>query len=150
MFHLIDKGKGAEASYNMSRKHSWTPKLVFQFYNMAMNNAYKTYKALVMEEEDANHICLSMVDAIKELAYALCQRGEIIRMRAPSHPLYQRDVARVHGFETGKRISSDAKWTHETIAEGQHVVKSCKSALTNLQKREVRCMHQSISYARRG
>jgi hypothetical protein len=65
---------------------------------MAMNNAYKIYKALVMEEEDANHICLSMGDAIKELAHALCQRGENICTRTPSHPLHQRDMARVHGF----------------------------------------------------
>jgi hypothetical protein len=42
-FHLIDKGNGAEATYDMagkSRSHNWAPKLVFRLYNMAMNNAY--------------------------------------------------------------------------------------------------------------
>jgi hypothetical protein len=107
-FHLINKGNSAEALYNMGKKshtHNWTPKSVFRFYNTAMNNTYKIYKALVMGEEDANCICLNMGDAIKELAYALCQRGENIRTRVPSHPLHQRDMARVHGFEMGKKIA---------------------------------------------
>ncbi len=58
-FHLIDKGNGAEVSYNMggkSRTHNWTPKLVFQFYNIALNKIYKIYKGLVMAE-DGNCIC---------------------------------------------------------------------------------------------
>jgi hypothetical protein len=48
-FHLIDKGNGAEASYDLggkSRLHNWSPKLVFRFFNMALNNAYKMYTAL--------------------------------------------------------------------------------------------------------
>ncbi len=80
MFHLIDKGNGVEALYGMGGKrwtHNCTSKLVFCFSKMAMNNAYKNYKAFVMEE-DANSICLSMGDAIKELAHAVCQRGENI------------------------------------------------------------------------
>ena len=43
-FHLIDKGNGAEASYDLGGKsqlHDWSPKLVFRLYNMALNNAYK-------------------------------------------------------------------------------------------------------------
>jgi hypothetical protein len=49
-FHLIDKGNGAEALYNLggrSRVHNWSPKLVFRFFNMALNIAYKMYTALV-------------------------------------------------------------------------------------------------------
>ncbi len=49
-------------------------KLAFQFYNMALNNAYKIYKDLVMAE-DGNCICLNMGDTVKELAHALCQKG---------------------------------------------------------------------------
>ena len=51
-FHLINKGNGAEASYDpggKSRHHKWSPKLVFWLYNMALNNAYKMYTALVKE-----------------------------------------------------------------------------------------------------
>ncbi len=42
-FHLIDKGNGKEAKYDMagkSRSHNWAPKLVFRLFNMAINNAY--------------------------------------------------------------------------------------------------------------
>jgi hypothetical protein len=52
-FHLIDKGNGKEAKYDMARKsqsHNWAPKLVFWMFNMAMNNAYVVYKDLVSRE----------------------------------------------------------------------------------------------------
>ena len=48
-FHLIDKGNGAEAHYDMGKEshaHNWSPKLVFQLWNMSMHNAYKIYSAL--------------------------------------------------------------------------------------------------------
>jgi len=41
-FHLIDKRNGAEANYNLggkSRLHNRSQKLIFWFYNMALNNA---------------------------------------------------------------------------------------------------------------
>ena len=40
-------GNGKEAKYNMagkSRSNNWAPKLVFQMFNMAMNNAYVALK----------------------------------------------------------------------------------------------------------
>ncbi len=49
-FHLIDKGNGAEAKYDMagqSRSHNWAPKLVFRMFNMALNNSYIVYKELI-------------------------------------------------------------------------------------------------------
>ena len=42
-FHLIDKGNGVEASYDLggkSRLHNWSPKLVFQLYNMVWVTAF--------------------------------------------------------------------------------------------------------------
>ncbi len=51
-FHLIDKGNGVEANYNLvgkSRLHNWSPKLIFRLFNMVLNNAYKMYTALVKE-----------------------------------------------------------------------------------------------------
>ena len=49
-FHLIDKGNGAEAKYDIgiqSHKNGWTPKLSLWYFNMNMNNAYKIYEYLV-------------------------------------------------------------------------------------------------------
>ncbi len=51
-FHLIDKGNGAEANYDLggkSRLHNWLPKLIFRLYNMSINNAYKMYMMLVKQ-----------------------------------------------------------------------------------------------------
>jgi hypothetical protein len=80
MFHLIDKGNGKEAKYNMagkSQKHNWSPKLVFCMFNMALNNAYVFYKELVTREGNGRD-CLNMGKAVRELAHGLCQRGEPI------------------------------------------------------------------------
>ncbi|KAL3765170.1 hypothetical protein ACHAW5_008589 [Stephanodiscus triporus] len=91
-FHLIDKGNGKEAKYDMagaSRSHNWAPKLVFWMFNMAMNNAYVVYKELVTREGGN---VLPMGKAVRELAHGLCQRGEPIRVRAATHPSHLRDM----------------------------------------------------------
>ena len=49
-FHLIYKENGAEANYDLGRKshlHNWSPKSIFWLYNIALNNSYKMYKALI-------------------------------------------------------------------------------------------------------
>jgi hypothetical protein len=79
-FHLIDNGNGKEAKYDMagkSRKHNWSPKLVFRMFNMALNNAYVVYKELVNREGNGRD-CLNMGKAVRELAHGLCQQGEPI------------------------------------------------------------------------
>ena len=46
MFHLINKGNGKEAKYNMagkSRSHNLAPTLLFWVVNMALNDAYLVY-----------------------------------------------------------------------------------------------------------
>jgi hypothetical protein len=76
-FHLIDKGNGAEASYDLggkSRLHNWSPKLVFWLYNMALNNAYKMYTALIKEHTPERRF-LRMGDAVRESTLDLCHRG---------------------------------------------------------------------------
>ena len=70
-FHLIDKGNGAEAHYDMggkSRTHNWLPKLVFQLWNMLMHNAYKIYSVLHKKyTHDQN--CLLVKQCVKELTF---------------------------------------------------------------------------------
>ena len=49
-FHWIDKGNGAEATYDsgmQTHSHDWKPKLAFRYFNMNLNNAYKIYDVLV-------------------------------------------------------------------------------------------------------
>ncbi len=144
-FHLIDKGNRAETSYNTggkSRTHNWTPKLVFQFYNMALNNAYKIFKGLVMVE-DGNHICLNMGDAVKELAHALCQKGENIRTHMVNYLAHRGNMVSVYGFMTGTKHFSDEKWAQEVTEVPIHAVLR-KSVLTRLKKNEVWYVHQNL------
>ena len=74
-FHLIDKGNGAKASYNLggkSRMHNWLPKIILRLINMLMINAYRIYKLLVTKRMPNRH-CLMMREAIKELTFLLMQ-----------------------------------------------------------------------------
>ena len=51
-FHLIDKGNGAEAKYDLAReskKHEWNLKLSLRLFNMNFNSAYRIYLALMVQ-----------------------------------------------------------------------------------------------------
>ena len=98
-FHLIDKGNGVEASYDLggkSRLHNWSPKLVFRLYNMALNNAYKMYMALVKEHTPEQRF-LSMGNAVRELTHDLCQRGPAMRKLRAEHPSWTRNLGNCSG-----------------------------------------------------
>jgi hypothetical protein len=98
-FHLIDKGNGAEETYDMggkSRTHNWSPKIIFWLINMTMANAYQIYCTMVTERTyDCK--CLSMKDTIKEETFALMQRGAPMRTREALHPQPEIDLSRLHG-----------------------------------------------------
>ncbi len=108
-FHLIDKGNGAEANYDLGGKshlHNWSPKLIFWLYNMALNNAYKIYTA-IMELHIAGRHLLDVGDAVWELMHELCQRGPAMRQMRAEHPSWTRDMTRLFGWFTGRKIGSD-------------------------------------------
>ncbi len=93
-FYLINKGNGAEASYDLggkSRLHNWSPKLVFRLYNMALNNAYKMFTALVKGHMPERRF-LSMGDTVRELTHDLCQRGPAMQKLGAEHPSWTRDL----------------------------------------------------------
>jgi hypothetical protein len=93
-FHLINKGNGKEAKYDMagkSRKHNWSPKLVFRMFNIALNNAFVVYTELVSREGNGRD-CLKMGNMVRELAHGLCQRGKPIRNRTATHRVHLRDT----------------------------------------------------------
>ena len=89
-----------------SRSHNWAPKLVFRLFNMAMNNAYVMYTELVARDGGE---AMPMGRSMKELAHALCQRGESMRSYAPMHPAHLRDMNRVDGHTKGTKIRKDRK-----------------------------------------
>ena len=100
-FHLIDRGNGKEAKYDMAREsksHKWVPKLVFRMFNMVLNNTYVIYKELVSRDggnpfrESNERACLTMGKAVRELVHGLCQWGEPIQTRVVTHPVHWRDM----------------------------------------------------------
>ena len=110
-FHLIDKGNGAEASYDLggkSRTHNWSPKIILRLINMLMINAYRIYKLLVTTRTPDRH-CLTIREAIKELTFSLMQRGAPMRRRETSHPNPTVDCSRILGWSSGMKIRSDEK-----------------------------------------
>ncbi len=110
-FHLIDKGNGVEANHNLggkSRLHNWLPKLIFRLFNMALNNAYKTYMALVKEHMPERRF-LEMGNAVRELTHDLCQRGPAMQKLRAEHPSWTRDMRKLFGWITGQKVCSDAK-----------------------------------------
>ena len=109
-FHLIDKGNGAEATYDMgghSWTHNWSPKIQMRYFNMNFNNAFKIYRNL-MEKYTPNRRPLRMKGGVSELANHLMQRGEPMRLQKAEHPTNSRDLTNMFDFGTGRKIRSDA------------------------------------------
>ena len=110
-FHLIDKGNGAEANYDLggkSRLHNWLPKLIFWLYNMSLNNAYKMYKALVKQHTPKWRF-LDMGNTVRELTHDLCQMGPAKRKLRAEHPSWMQDMLKLFGWITGRKVCSDVK-----------------------------------------
>jgi hypothetical protein len=87
-FHLIDEGNGVEVNYDLGGKnhlHNWLPNLIFQLYNMALNNTYKIYKALVKHHTPEQRY-LNMGNAMRELTHNLYQRGPVMQKLRAEHP----------------------------------------------------------------
>jgi hypothetical protein len=100
-----------EASYDLGGKsqlHNWSPKLVFRLYNMALNNVYKMYMALIKEHTPERRF-LPMGDAMRELTHNLCQRGPSMRNLRAEHPSWTRVMGKLFGWVTGRKVRSDAK-----------------------------------------
>ena len=117
-FHQIDKGNMIESRYVLgkqgSKKHGWSPKLSFRFFNMTLNNAYKIYTVLherehqqAENETDRLKPLSSMDEAIEELTYSLLQGGDGIRKRSAYHPPPQRDLQYVFDRNGGTKQRTD-------------------------------------------
>jgi len=131
-FHLIDKGNGAEANYDLggkSRLHNWSPKLTFWL-------AYKMYKALVKQHTPERRF-LDMGDAMRELTHDLCQRGPAMRKLRAEHPSWTRDMSKLFGWITGGKVCSDAKrmMTVQSVMPQEETPTDNYALLKNQQRR---------------
>ena len=87
-YHLIDKGNGAEAKYDISTEshlHGWPPKLAARFFNMNTNNAYKVYVCL-HKKYHRRRKPMEIRDCINNLTHSLLQQGLEIRQRGVGAP----------------------------------------------------------------
>jgi hypothetical protein len=101
-FHLIDKGNGVGANYDLggkSRLDNWAPKLIFWLYNMALNNTYSMYKALV-KQHTPERTFLDTTDTMREFTY-----GQEAEGRASE--LWTRGMLKLFGWITGRKVCSD-------------------------------------------
>ena len=74
---------------------------------MTLNNAFKIYDALT-SEYTPNRRAMTMPESVKELAHALMQRGDDVRLRKAHHPNPSRDLTNVFDYGTGNVTRSDA------------------------------------------
>ncbi len=79
---------------------------------------------------------LSMKDVIKEVTFALMQRGAPMRMREASHPQPATDLSQLHGWKSGKKVRLDL--TRQAVAEEGHHQESWTEyrILRRLQKKQ--------------
>ena len=96
-FHEIDKANLKAATHDLkghSKKHNWSPKIVFRAFNINNTNAYIYYRRLV-DLYTPTRRALDSTEGISELAHAFCQRGESMRKQRPEHPSAFRDISTV-------------------------------------------------------
>ena len=82
-FHLIDKGNGAEAKFDLgseSHKHGWSPKIASRLFNMNLNNAYRIYQAMVSSKF---YNPKTLREGTIELTQKLLNEGPKLRKRNP-------------------------------------------------------------------
>ena len=150
-FHLIDKGNGAEAKYDMgghSKTHNWAPKLTMRYFNMNFNNSMKIYNVLTAEHTPHRRT-LFMPDCISELSHALMQHGKDMRVRAPDHPDHKRDIKNAFDTGSGQKIRSDAKGFVSCSRNPVRPPAKLKT-LNNLQRKATWRIHQSKVIETRG
>jgi hypothetical protein len=153
-FYLIDKGNGGEANYNLggkSRLHNWSPKLNFRLYNMAINNTYKMYKALIMQHMPEQRF-LDMGNAVRELAHGLCQRGPAMPKLRAEHPSWTRDMSKLFEWITVRMVCLDAKgmMTVALVMPPVQAPMDNYALLKNQQRRMLWRIHQSEAVEKYG
>jgi hypothetical protein len=153
-FHLINKGNGAEANYDLggkSRLHNWSPKLVFCIYNMLLNNAYKMYKALVKQHTPEWRF-LDMGDAVRELTHDLYQRGPAMQKLRAEHPSWTWDMSKLFGWITGWKVHLNAKgmMTVQSVMPQEATPTDNYALLNNQQQQLPWCVHQSEAVKKYG
>ncbi len=118
---------------------------------MALNNAYKMYTALVKEHTPGRRF-LSMGNAVRELTHGLCQRAPAMRKLKAEHPSWTRDMKKLFGWVTGRKVRSDARGMMMVMLACPLVDAPMDNyaLLKNKQRTSPWRIHQSKAVAKRG
>ena len=125
---------------------------MFRLYNMALNNAYKMYTALIKEHKHERRFLL-MGNAVRELTHDLCQRGPAMRKLRAEHPSWTRDLGKLFGWVTGRKVRSDAKGMITVMpacCRPVEVPMDNYALLKNQQRKSPWRMHQSEAVSKKG
>ena len=86
-----------------------------------------------------------MGDAVRELTHDLCQRGPAMRKQRAEHPSWNRDMGKLFGWITGRKIRSDAKgmMTVSSAMPRGETFANNHALLKNQQRKSTWRVHQS-------
>ncbi|OEU11447.1 hypothetical protein FRACYDRAFT_245186 [Fragilariopsis cylindrus CCMP1102] len=109
-YHLIDKGNGAEAKYDLSTEshlHGWSPKLAARYFNMNINNAYKIH-CYLFKKHHPTKVVMPLKECIHNLTHSLLQRGDTMRKRGSgAPPKATKDISTSSSVD-GRKVRSDS------------------------------------------
>ena len=109
------------------------------------------YTALIKKHTPERRF-LRMGDAVRELTHDLCQRGPAMRKKRAEHPSYARDMGKLFGWVTGRKVRSDAKGMMMVMPACPPVEAPMYNyaLLKNQQRKSPWRIHQSQAVAKQG
>ncbi len=125
--------------------------MIFWLYKMAINNAYKMYKALVKQHTPERRF-LDMGNAVRKLAHDLCQRGTAMGKLRAEHLSWTLDMSKLFGWITGRKVHLDAKgmMTVASVTLQVQVPMDNYALLKNQQRRSPWRVHPSKAVEQNG
>ena len=103
IIHLIDKGNGKEAKYDLggqSKTHNWSPKVFWRLINISMANAFVLYQALA-EEHNPDSNPLGMKGETKEATHVFFPMMPVYTKAKGKHPTWVQNLLVVHSVGKG-------------------------------------------------
>ena len=122
-YHLIDKGNGNEAKYDLateSHLHGWSPKLAARYFNMNINNAYKIH-CYLFKKHHPGQVVMPLKECIHNLTHSLLQTGAPMRKRGYGWtPNPTKDITTSSSVD-GRKVRSDSSRQPFTSPTGSTV-----------------------------
>jgi hypothetical protein len=110
-YHLIDKGNGAEAKYDListeSHLHGLPPKLAAHYFNMNINNSKKLF-CYLYKKYHPGQVVMPIKESIQNLTHSLLQRGDDMRQRKCGPPPSAKNDISSSSSQEGRKVRTDS------------------------------------------